>query len=318
MKKMVIVLGMLVACTTALAGTVHITFLHVNDSHGVGMTITNGSSRLAQVATIVKEVEAEAGIDRVLVSNGGDIGVHCHDQDYLARNARGKAEIIAMNSIGFDVMTPGNHEADKGLAWLQQLMGLSQFPWLGANVYHANTTNLLMSGGSHVFFKVKGVKVGVMGLCPVSSKWNILRKGTIDGRDENTVGAELAPILRPQCDLLVALTHIDAKSDDVLATEDIDLIMGGHWHSKNDGTMVSGTRIVQARWHHEFVARVDVTLSDSSGTWKVTKMSSQLLPTSDYEPDPTTVALLNKLEALVRAGTNLDDYYGDKRTPGTK
>ena len=61
-----------------------------------------------------------------------------------------------------------------------------------------------------------------------------------------------------------------------------------------------------------------VTLSDSSGTWKVTKMSSQLLPTSDYEPDPTTVALLNKLEALVRAGTNLDDYYGDKRTPGTK
>jgi 5'-nucleotidase len=294
---------------------VHITFLHVNDSHGVGVTVTNGACCLARVATIVKDVEAEAGIDRVIVSNGGDIGVHCHDQDYLSASTRGKAEIIAMNAIGFDAMTPGNHEADKGLAWLQQLMGLSQFPWLGANVYHANTTNLLMSGGSHVFFDVKGVKVGIMGLCPASGKWNILREGTIDGRNENTVGAELAPILRPKCDLLVALTHIGDEADAVLATQDIDLIMGGHEHSQLDGKTVSGTRIVQARWHHEFVARVDVTLSDDSGTWKVTRMASQLLPTSNYEPDQRTVALLKKLEELVRAGSNLDDYYEAKHTP---
>ena len=311
MKKIVLFAGMLAASICASADTAQICFLHINDSHGVGVTVTNGTSGLAQVATIVKEVKAESGIDRVIVSNGGDIGVHCHDQDYLSINTRGQAEVIAMNSIGFDVMTAGNHEADKGLAWLQELMSLSQFPWLGANVYYGNTTNLLMTGGTHMFVDVNGVNVGIMGLCPVSSTWCIQRgrEDIIGGRDELAVGAELASILRPQCDLLVALTHIGYEVDADLATEDIDLILGGHTHSKIDGTMVRGTRIVQARWHHEFVARVDVTLSDDSGTWKVTKMVSQLLPTSGCEPDPETVALLKKLEKLVRAGATLDNYY---------
>jgi hypothetical protein len=290
--------------------TVRVTFLHVNDSHGIGVTVTDGMSRLAQVATIVKQVKKVRGIDRVIVTNGGDIGVRPHDDDYLSNTTYGKAEVIALNSIGFDVMTSGNHEADRGLDWLQEVMALSEFPWLGANVYYAGTTNYIMSGGSHVVFDVHGAKITIMGLCPVRGTWTILKPdpAAIDGRDEITVGAELAPILRPQSDLLVALTHIGDDDDPVLAAQDIDLIMGGHSHSEIEGEMVDGTLIVQSRYHHEFVARVDVTLSNSSGTWEVTQMSSQLLPTADFTPDVETVALLMELEDFVKAGGDLNDY----------
>ena len=74
MKKIVLIFWVLAACAAALADTAQITFLHINDSHGVGVTVSNGTSRLARVATIVKEVKGEPGIDRPPASGQRNAG----------------------------------------------------------------------------------------------------------------------------------------------------------------------------------------------------------------------------------------------------
>jgi 5'-nucleotidase len=82
--------------------------------------------------------------------------------------------------------------------------------------------------------------------------------------DPIRVGAEMAERLRPQVDLLIALTHIGLKQDIELAKRapQIDLIIGGHSHSVLEEPQREGrVAIVQAGSYARFLGRVEVDLA---------------------------------------------------------
>jgi 2',3'-cyclic-nucleotide 2'-phosphodiesterase (5'-nucleotidase family) len=85
--------------------------------------------------------------------------------------------------------------------------------------------------------------------------------------DPIRVGAEMAERLRPQVDLLIALTHIGLKQDIELAKRapQIDLIIGGHSHSVLEEPQREGrVAIVQAGSYARFVGRVEVEFAEQT------------------------------------------------------
>jgi 5'-nucleotidase len=70
--------------------------------------------------------------------------------------------VKAMNLMGFDADTFGNHNFDRGLAHLQQMIDLAEFPYVVSNLL--NTEGNLEGLAKFKVFDVGGIKVGLVGL----------------------------------------------------------------------------------------------------------------------------------------------------------
>jgi 5'-nucleotidase len=70
--------------------------------------------------------------------------------------------ILAMNLMGFDADTFGNHNFDRGIAHLQQMIDLADFQYVSANL--KNRDDNLTGVKDYEIFEVGGVKVAVIGI----------------------------------------------------------------------------------------------------------------------------------------------------------
>lgn len=95
---------------------------------------------LARTAAIINEIRAEAS-NALLVDNGDFLQGNPMG-DYIAYE-RGMSEgkvhpiISAMNTLGFDCSTLGNHEFNYGLDFLDASLGGADFPFVCANIASA-------------------------------------------------------------------------------------------------------------------------------------------------------------------------------------
>lgn len=130
-----------------------------------------------------------------------------------------------------------------------------KFPWLLSNVLDVHTNEPL--GGAHrsLVLEWQGVRVGLVGL--VEREWLLTIPSLEADKDILFLdfveeGRKLARELRAQgADIVVALTHMRAPNDHLLAAEvpEIQLVLGGHDHdylverTEPHGTMLikSGT-----------------------------------------------------------------------------
>jgi len=254
------------ALTSAAFASPHytlITILHTNDMHAQVMP-RDASGGLARAATIIKQIRAD--MPNVLLLDGGD-NIHGSPEDYLSG---GKAIISAMNVVGYEAVTTGNHEYDFGLDTLKNAMILAQFPFLAANARSA-------SGGQwdrvepYKIFTIDGVRVAVLGLTTletISLHWpQSIKDITIE--DPMQVAATYVPQLRKEADVVVVLSHLGDVQDAILAQKvpGIDFIVGGHTHTViNDWRWVGDTLITQAGSNAEYVGRIDfIVKSDEQG-----------------------------------------------------
>ena len=95
-------------------GSVSITMLHTNDTHSqLESFIPFGEPEQGGVArrkTLIDAVRDEVGEDQVLVVDAGDFS-----QGTIFYNAwEGSADIMALNAMGYEAVTLGNHEFDLG------------------------------------------------------------------------------------------------------------------------------------------------------------------------------------------------------------
>ena len=162
---------------------------------------------------------------------------------------RGRVEIDAMNYIGYDAATLGNHEFDNGLDSLAMVLKQAQFPVVCANYDFTGTP---LEGLVQPFTIVQkgNLKVGIFGL-------GCQPKGIISDKnfepaqylEPYPVAQAMADTLRAQgCDVVVCLSHMGtygkAKSDVcdaamVASTRGIDVVIGGHTHKFYDRLRVA-------------------------------------------------------------------------------
>ena len=231
--------------------------LHTNDMHNVLARDEQRAARLMEI------VEAERANPPVLLLDAGDaIGA-----GNLTFNPAGEAILERMTAIGYHAMTIGNREFHLTEIGFTTKLNRARFPVLCANVRPRGDARLPVR--SHTVLETPVGRVGVFGVTVpmITERMLSHRVSAYVFDDPIRVGAEMAERLRPQVDLLIALTHIGLKQDIELAKRapQIDLIIGGHSHSVLEEPQREGrVAIVQAGSYARFVGRVEVEFAEQT------------------------------------------------------
>lgn len=272
-KTYVYILGSVMVLVGALAGyavghRMHpksqpLTIIHVNDTHShleperYGEYVGQGG--VLERAAYIDSVRTADGEENVLLLHAGDF---CQGTSYF-NEFGGKVEVDLLNAMRYDAVTLGNHEFDNGIEALGSLISHLEAPVVVCN-YDFSAFELGKYVKPYVILEKAGRKIGVVGvLCNLKD----MVAGDIANRipefDMIPTVQKYVDEVRPQCDVVIALTHIGYEehnpgdiTDPVLAaaTRGIDLFIGGHSHTfldtpemvKNlDGKKVP---IVQVGW----------------------------------------------------------------------
>ncbi len=233
--------------------------LHVNDFHGFAEAYQPlGSQELlggaAYLGSMVKVLRLEK--PTLLLAAGDMI-----QGSNWANMFQGKSVVELMNSMRFDAMTLGNHELDFGQEALKERISEATFPVLGANVeglQHLKPFVILERGG---------VKVGIIGV--------VTEETPVSTHPRNVTGLRFLPAaeavekyvkeLRNRADILIVLSHIGHGADRMLAekVKGIDVIVGGHTHTKVlTPVRIGSTLIVQAWEHGKALGVLDLKIRD--------------------------------------------------------
>ena len=220
----------------------------------------NDTMGLARTAAIIDSIRAEA-TNSLLIDNGDFLQGNPMG-DYMAYQ-HGMKEgdvhpvIKAMNVLGYDVGTLGNHEFNYGLDYMFKVVGGSNFPYVCANL----TKGQLAADPKQdaLFFKpyviietlIKDgagaespVKVGFIGFVPPQIMlWDIKNlEGKAQTRDIVEAAKAWVPAMKEEgADIVIALSHsgidgaaplerMENASLYLAGVEGIDAIFTGHQH----------------------------------------------------------------------------------------
>ena len=123
--------------------------------------------------------------------------------------------VLSMNLMGFDVDTFGNHNFDRGVGHLQQMIDLAEFQYVSANLKDRDDN--LAGVKDFEIFNVGGVKVGVIGITNPEAPTLVFpgRFGTIKVTDPIPAANKAkAQAKRAGAKVLVAITHLGVAGFD--------------------------------------------------------------------------------------------------------
>lgn len=156
----------------------------------------------------------------------------------------GDVEFKAMNAMGYDVRTLGNHEFDAGLTKLAELVKQSTADFISSN-YDLSATPLAGLVKPWVIREIGGYRVGFLALNvnPENLIPAELCKGVVF-HDPIEAANQTARLLKEKgADIVVVLSHLGYSAENAsdttdpqvaAASSDIDLIIGGHSHTVID------------------------------------------------------------------------------------
>ena len=125
----------------ALAQTVELTILHVNDVYKISPS--RGKGGLAELMTLLRVERARA--ENHLTTLGGDL----ISPSVMSGLTKGAQMIELMNAVGLDVAGFGNHEFDFGPEVLRQRMAESKFHLAGDQYPRQDRHALRRPQGDH-------------------------------------------------------------------------------------------------------------------------------------------------------------------------
>lgn len=213
----------LFSCTGS-SDTTEVVIISTNDIHAQ-------ISKFPRFATFVNQQKAIH--PNILIVDGGDR----FSGNVYVDNAeeRGKPMVSLMNKVGYDLATFGNHDFDYGQTVLKKRLGEMNFPVICANIL-AEGSELGQPQG-HYMLEKAGIRFCFLSMIEIDGKNHI--PATNPANLENisfrhfAEVAEENKILKGDCDVFVALTHLGYTTDSVLAVmmPELDVIIGGHSHT---------------------------------------------------------------------------------------
>jgi 5'-nucleotidase/UDP-sugar diphosphatase len=250
MKKFHLALFSLFLCLIlapwGYAAQVDLKILYVNDFHGFAEPYkpTGGDAPLGGIAYLAGAVDRARGKQPSLLLAAGDM----IQGNPWANLVRGKSTIEVMNAMKFDAMVVGNHEFDSGPKVLKERMAQARFPVLGANVKG------LAALKPYVIKNLPGVRIAIIGVVtpetPVATHPRNVA-GLTFSTPESAVKKYL-PELKRRADIVIVLSHCGLQADKELAARvpGIDVIVGGHSHTKILQPELVGQTIIVQAWEH--------------------------------------------------------------------
>jgi 5'-nucleotidase/UDP-sugar diphosphatase len=328
-----------------------ITILHHNDSHGnLYKNVVNPTTTYVgytQLATLIKQERLHNPTRTLLLDGGdaiqGDSMMYYYKSSYsgfaadgtpitvppLATDLTINPMIAVLNSMNYDAFDLGNHEFNYGSEVFKGIFKQAQFTILGANVTDTGAYGLSQVGPGGQGVKpyiekvLGGVKVAILGITNHRVPNYELPSNIVGLTFSNpiTVGQSLAPTLKANNDVVIALTHIgfttNPKSVEVdnnvdtnfaAAVPGVDAIIGSHSHTnpaapeapyKQLPTYVSGPGNVpviinQAYRYNNTLGEVVIGVRFNGSRYDVVSQAGRYLSVVTATPeDPATKAIVD-------------------------
>ncbi|MCX5812817.1 MAG: 5'-nucleotidase C-terminal domain-containing protein [Proteobacteria bacterium] len=299
--------------STLYSNESEIRLLYINDFHGFAQTYKPyGSDEyaggIAYLAWLAGQLRKEKP---TLFLAAGDM----IQGNNWANLFQGKSVIELMNEMKFDAMVVGNHEFDFGQKALRERIEEAKFPVLGANVETDRQSPVkveLPTLQPYVLKELNNIKIAIIGITTEEMPIVTHPKNVTGLKFLSQVGTaeKYVKELRNKVDLIVVLSHIGYHQDMVLAerVKDIDIIVGGHSHTKVERPALVGKTVILQAWEHAKVLGVlDVTVTDGKMTGVKNKLVD-IKPTQ-LNKDDTVASIVDKYSNKV--GALLQEVIGE-------
>lgn len=304
-------------------------FLHSSDTHGFILPTDyqnkndyNAPFGLSRVSSVIKDQKKKYGADHIVVTDAGDclqgspLATYTHNSAKENYNNLNKFT-EAYNAVGYDARALGNHDFNYGQDYLSYYVEHNSAPIINDNVLNAETETPEF-GQEYTIIEKNGIKIGILGITTQyvphwESKANINGLKFVSAFNKIK---ELAPILKQKVDVLAVIYHGGFESDPLSGKEtephngenegyrilteipEVDVFLTGHQHRRLN-EVINNTAIVQPGYRGEAVAKVVLDIDENSH--KIKSMSTELIDTKDYAPDPAVVEQIKKIDQETQA-----------------
>ena len=298
---------------------------------------------LSRTATLIGDIRAEA-TNSMLLDNGDFLQGNPMG-DYIAYE-RGMAEgdmhpvIEAMNTLGFDASTLGNHEFNYGLEFLTKSLAGAGFPVVCANIaktmgatptedetllppYVILDRELTDGAG-----ETHPIKIGLIGFVPPQiMNWDRKHlEGNVTTRDILETARAYVPQMREEgADIIIALSHsgigsanetdrMENASVPLAAVDGIDALLTGHSHLvfpsptyadyaavDAEKGLIHGKPATMGGFWGSHLGVIDLMLERDGGEWRVVNTASETRPISKRNEDRSITALVESDETVLAA-----------------
>ncbi|EFR43529.1 bifunctional 2',3'-cyclic-nucleotide 2'-phosphodiesterase/3'-nucleotidase [Streptococcus pseudoporcinus] len=215
----------------------------------------------------------------------------------------------ALNALGYDASTLGNHEFNYGLPFLKQVIASAGLPIVNANVLDVNTDQFVFKPYDIItktFTDANGqavnLKVGITGIVPPQimawDKANL--EGKVRVKDAVQAVTEIIPTIKKAgADIILVLAHTGIGDTiyevgeenvgyQIASLAGVDAVVTGHSHAEfpsgtGTGTyetyagvdgvsgLINGTPVTMAGKYGDHIGVIDLDLTYTGGKWLVNK-----------------------------------------------
>ena len=292
---------------------ISLNFYNVNDFHGSFIEDeSNDEIGMSKLASYLKKRKEDGGI----ILSSGDMF-----QGGVESNlTRGAIVIDAMNDIGFDAMTVGNHEFDWGLDVLKENASKMDFPLLGANAFDTRTNERLDFLLPYTIVEKNGARIGIIGSgnedLPSDITYSVSQYLSFE--EQVPIIKEYSNELKTEqdCDVVILLAHdggsynyeeeprnykeltkISPKSNEKY----VDAMFLGHDHDEKSG-IYNEVPFAEGGSNGEYVSIINLKLEYNEDDYDVVTSKASTLKT-------TSSSLFSETDAYV---DSLLDKYKDE------
>jgi 5'-nucleotidase len=211
--------------------------IHTNDLHSFFEGSRSGKGGYSRIKTLVDQLKSDAaskGI-KTFFLDAGDFG---EGSSYYFSN-NGVDSLRALDLLGINATVIGNHDFILGGKELSRQIENAK---MKAKILSANMEGKFLMGLTKkvvdsVDFDLDGMKIRVFGLTTpeIHFQYSLLPRGFIAPSVKKGLKLE-KKVKKDKVDMLIGLTHIGLDEDMSLVSQstNIDLIVGGHSHTRLD------------------------------------------------------------------------------------
>ncbi|MCR4671106.1 MAG: 5'-nucleotidase C-terminal domain-containing protein [Saccharofermentans sp.] len=248
------------------APDVRIKLFETSDIHGCLVDTAFGNEdkfqyRLAYVAKVISDARKSSEFDDVILLDGGDLYTGTNQSTIF----RGQHIRAALDIMGYDAVTLGNHEFDWGVLShvdddatvttydFDSYSSDSKIPVLACNLLYEETCKRVPFTKDYVIIEKACKRIAVVGyLSKINSGDNqdLLSSCKLD-LDLKNLSEKIKEINKKEKpDATIVLAHADPLSiASNLDPADVDLVAGGHTHVGLYGTSDNGIAYIQCNAH---------------------------------------------------------------------
>ncbi len=274
-----ILTGFLLVAYPLLSQPKQITILHTNDMHASFLPheafwvrttpkpLVGGFNELAFAIDSVRKTKTAT-----ILLDAGDLMTGNPITDRVYNGAEGGGLVEMLNLMGYEGWEPGNHDFDISYANFLKLASIAKFPVFTANLVDEKSGHPI-TRKEYIIVNKNGLKIGIFGLMS-QEYYNLVSVNSAKGVQLLPYIAQakkMIDLLRPQTDLVIALTHIGVDDDSILAVsvKGLDVIIGGHSHTRlRKPKYINGVIIAQTGSNCENLGVLDLTVENKAvATW---------------------------------------------------